>query len=82
MKDRQKERDDIRDRIFKDEGIVWSDRSQKMFDIAWQEGHASGEYDVLNWVRTLKELLPEGNCCDECYVSYCSDGACECHKKI
>ncbi len=51
------EREEIRDRLFEKHDIRLTSMSQKMYDIAWEEGHASGEYDIENWIIKLKDLI-------------------------
>lgn len=51
------ERQELMVRLFNKYQIVGTPQALKMFDIAWEEGHASGEHDVENWVQKLKELL-------------------------
>lgn len=79
-KNRAIERHEIMHRLFEKCGVVCSDRAIKMFNIAWEHGHASGEHDIENWIRELKPLISL-NCCESCYVDYCSDEECECHTK-
>ena len=61
MRDRRQEREDIKQRVLSHLGLVGHPKADVLFELAWEHGHAAGEYEVLNYAEEFSVLLDKEN---------------------
>ena len=55
----EKERDWLRVRLEEECGLVSHPKARRLFELAWEYGHASGIEEVAGYYRAMAELLDD-----------------------
>ena len=61
MQERRQEREDIKQRVLSHLGLVGHPKADALFELAWEYGHAAGEYAIRDCAEEFSVLLDKEN---------------------